>query len=92
MHGIIGLFSSRGDMFLLQVRNLELFFAEAVSQECKHVLTGGAPQSGHCRAVSLTARVLGLVPHVVIQGVEYLNITLILIVIFFSPYSVHIHV
>lgn len=43
-----------------KVRNLELFFADALNKRCKHIVTGGGPQSGHCRAVSLTARALGV--------------------------------
>ncbi|KAL4237078.1 hypothetical protein ACF0H5_005462 [Mactra antiquata] len=52
-----------------KVRPLQILFAEALQQGAKHVVTGGGPQSGHCRAVSLICRSLGLKPHIVIEGV-----------------------
>ena len=67
---LTGMYNHETINFFPQVRNLEFIFAEAVSQGCKHIVTGGGPQSGLCRAVALTARTLGLVPHVVIEGVE----------------------
>lgn len=53
-----------------KVRPLQLMFAEALSEGAKHVVTGGGPQSGNCRAVSLICRLLGLKPHIVIEGVD----------------------
>ncbi|KAL4237076.1 hypothetical protein ACF0H5_005460 [Mactra antiquata] len=53
----------------MKVRPLQILFAEALQQGAKHVVTGGGPQSGHCRAVSLICRSLGLKPHIVIEGV-----------------------
>ncbi|XP_053389215.1 uncharacterized protein LOC123545320 [Mercenaria mercenaria] len=41
-----------------------------MEEGAKHVVTGGGPQSGHCRSVSLICRPLGMKPHVVIEGVE----------------------
>ncbi|KAH3850847.1 hypothetical protein DPMN_093322 [Dreissena polymorpha] len=53
-----------------KVRMLQILFAEALKQGARHVVTGGGPQSGHCRAVALTCRQLGLTPHVVVYGVS----------------------
>lgn len=53
-----------------KVRCLQLFCGEALSEGAKHVVTGGGPQSGHCRSVSLICRSLGLKPHIVVEGVE----------------------
>ncbi|KAH3850846.1 hypothetical protein DPMN_093321 [Dreissena polymorpha] len=53
-----------------KVRMLQILFAEALRQGARHVVTGGGPQSGHCRAVALTCRQLGLTPHVVVDGVS----------------------
>lgn len=55
---------------IFQVRPLQLLFAEALTEGAKHVVTGGGPQSGHCRSVSLICRSLGLKPHIVIEGVD----------------------
>ncbi|XP_060598833.1 uncharacterized protein LOC132752517 [Ruditapes philippinarum] len=53
-----------------KVRALQILFAEALEEGATHVVTGGGPQSGHCRAVSLICRSLGLKPHIVIDRVE----------------------
>ncbi|XP_060563032.1 uncharacterized protein LOC132722540 [Ruditapes philippinarum] len=53
-----------------KVRSLQILFGEALVEGATHVVTGGGPQSGHCRAVSLICRSLGLKPHIVIEGVE----------------------
>ncbi|XP_052766596.1 uncharacterized protein LOC128207599 [Mya arenaria] len=53
-----------------KVRNLQILFAEALASGARHVVTGGGPQSGHCRAVSIVCRYLGIQPHVVIEGVD----------------------
>ena len=41
--------------------------AEAIAQNCKHVITCGGLQSNHCRAVAVCARQLGLQPHLLLR-------------------------
>ncbi|KAL3846757.1 hypothetical protein ACJMK2_017718 [Sinanodonta woodiana] len=51
-----------------KVRKLEFLMAEALQNNCKHVITCGGIQSNHCRAVAVCSRQLGLVPHLILRG------------------------
>ena len=53
--------------FYLQIRKLEFLLADAVANGCSHVITYGAVQSNHCRAVTVAARRLGLTPHLILR-------------------------
>lgn len=53
-----------------KVRALQILFAEALEDGATHIVTGGGPQSCHCRAVPLICRSLGLKPHIVIDPFE----------------------
>ena len=42
--------------------------AEAVESGCKHVISCGAVQSNHARAVVVATRQLGMTPHLVLRS------------------------
>ncbi|XP_048744229.1 uncharacterized protein LOC125657593 isoform X2 [Ostrea edulis] len=51
-----------------KVRKLEFLLADAVSKNCKHVITCGGIQSNHCRITALAARELGMTPHLILRA------------------------
>ncbi|XP_076435883.1 uncharacterized protein LOC143275567 [Babylonia areolata] len=50
-----------------KIRKLEFLLADAVDQGCRHVITCGEFLSNHCRAVAVSARQLGLTPHLFLR-------------------------
>ncbi|KAF6020478.1 hypothetical protein EB796_021205 [Bugula neritina] len=50
-----------------KVRKLEFILAEAVANGCKHVISAGALQSNHCRAVAASCAELGLQSHLFLR-------------------------
>lgn len=53
-----------------KTRKLEYLIAEAISQNCDTVITGGAEQSNHCRQTAAAAAACGLKCHLVLGGYE----------------------
>ncbi len=51
-----------------KARKLELLVAEAIRRGCDVVVTGGSPQSNHCRATAAAARVAGLGCELILSG------------------------
>lgn len=51
-----------------KIRKLEFLFADAIENNCKHVITAGGIQSNHCRAVVVLARMLNLNSHVFLRS------------------------
>lgn len=51
-----------------KVRKLEFLFAEALAQQCDHVVTLGGPQSNHVRQTAAGAAQLGLGCSLVLRG------------------------
>lgn len=51
-----------------KVRKLEFLFAEALAQNCRHVVTLGGPQSNHVRQTAAAAARLGLGCSLVLRG------------------------
>ena len=54
------------DFEYVQVRKLEFHMADAVKQECKHVITCGGLTSNHCRATAVAVAQCGLKCHLVL--------------------------
>ena len=52
-----------------KVRKLEFLFAEALAQQCDHVVTLGGPQSNHVRQTAAAAAQLGIKCSLVLRGV-----------------------
>ncbi len=53
-----------------KVRKLEYLLGDALEQGAEAVVTTGGVQSNHCRATAVSARRLGLDPHLVLRGEE----------------------
>jgi D-cysteine desulfhydrase len=51
-----------------KTRKLEFLVAEALAQECDHLITTGAPQSNHCRQTAAAAARLGLGCALILRG------------------------
>lgn len=51
-----------------KVRKLEYLLADAIEHDADTVVTIGGLQSNHCRATAVTARRLGLDPHLLLHG------------------------
>lgn len=51
-----------------KTRKLEFLVADALSQECDHLVTTGAPQSNHCRQTAAAAAKMGLGCSLVLNG------------------------
>lgn len=51
-----------------KTRKLEFLVADALSQECDHLVTTGAPQSNHCRQTAAAAAKMGLGCSLVLSG------------------------
>ncbi|MCA1845802.1 MAG: D-cysteine desulfhydrase family protein [Actinobacteria bacterium] len=51
-----------------KARKLEHLCAEALAQGCDTLVTGGGPQSNHCRMTAAAANRLGLVCHLALAG------------------------
>ena len=51
-----------------KVRKLEFLFAEALAQQCDHVVTLGGPQSNHVRQTAAAAAQLGMKCSLVLRG------------------------
>lgn len=51
-----------------KTRKLEFLVADALAQECDHLITTGAPQSNHCRQTAAAAAKLGLGCSLVLRG------------------------
>jgi D-cysteine desulfhydrase len=51
-----------------KVRKLEFLFADAIAQQCDHVVTLGGPQSNHVRQTAAAAARLGLGCSLVLRG------------------------
>jgi D-cysteine desulfhydrase len=51
-----------------KVRKLEFLFADALAQQCNHVVTLGGPQSNHVRQTTAAAAQLGLGCSLVLRG------------------------
>ena len=51
-----------------KVRKLEFLFADAIAQQCDHVVTVGGPQSNHVRQTAAAAARLGLGCCLVLRG------------------------
>ena len=53
-----------------KTRKLEFLVADALAQECNHLITTGAPQSNHCRQTAAAAAHFGLGCSLVLAGKE----------------------
>lgn len=53
-----------------KTRKLEFLVADALAQECDHLVTNGAPQSNHCRQTAAAAAHFGLGCSLVLRGEE----------------------
>ncbi|CAF0842759.1 unnamed protein product [Brachionus calyciflorus] len=51
-----------------KLRKLEFLFAEALSQNAKHILTAGGLQSNHCRAVAAVSKLFNLDSHLFLRS------------------------
>lgn len=51
-----------------KTRKLEFLTAEALAQNCDHLITTGAPQSNHCRQTASAAARIGLGCSIVLRG------------------------
>ncbi|XP_071949704.1 uncharacterized protein [Antedon mediterranea] len=51
-----------------KIRKLEFLLAEALSNDCKAVITCGGVQSNHCRTTAVAARQLGLETHLLLRS------------------------
>ncbi len=51
-----------------KIRKLEFLFAEALKQNCSHVITCGGSQSNHARATAVAAAKVGLKSHLVLRN------------------------
>lgn len=51
-----------------KIRKLEFLFADAILNNCKHVITAGGIQSNHCRAVAVLASLLKLNCHLFLRS------------------------
>lgn len=58
-----------------KTRKLEFLVAEALAQECDHLVTTGAAQSNHCRQTAAAAARYGLGCSLVLKGEEPAQIT-----------------
>lgn len=53
-----------------KTRKLEFLIAEAINQQCDHVITIGSPQSNHCRQTAAAAAKFGLGCSTILKGTE----------------------